>query len=74
MELMEKEVEDEIRIRHVHDMDFFFFRSTYDKALKGVREKYPEFASAKSDWKVSTYCRQMKDVNVLRKKGAINLM
>jgi len=74
MELMEKEVEDEIRTRHVHDMDFDFFRSTYDKALKGVREEYPEFASAKSDWKVSTYCRKMKEINVLRKKEAMNLV
>jgi len=55
-------------------MDFDFFRSTYDKALKGVREEYPEFASAKSDWKVSTYCRKMKEINVLRKKEAMNLV
>ena len=68
MELMEKEVEDEICTRHVHDMDFDFFRSTYDKALKAVQEEYPEFASAKSDWKVSTYCRKMREINVLRKE------
>ena len=62
MELMEKEVEEEICTRHVHDMDFDFFRSTYayDKALKAVREEYPEFASAKSDRKVSTYYERDK--------------
>ena len=68
MELMEKEVEDEIRTRHVHDMDFEFFRSTYDKALKAIQEEYPEFASPKSTWKVSTYCRKLREINVSRKK------
>ena len=48
MELLEDEVKEEVRNRHVDDMDFDFFRGTYDKALKGATEKYPVFATARS--------------------------
>ncbi len=48
MELLEEEVKEEVRNRHVDDMDSDFFRGTYDKALKGATEKYPVFATARS--------------------------
>lgn len=71
MELMEEEVKEEVSNRHVDDMDFDFFRSTYDKALKGATEKYPEFGDAKKTWKVSTYVRKMREADSRRKKEAM---
>jgi len=71
MELLEDEVKEEVRNRHVDDMDFDFFRGTYDKALKGATEKYPVFATAKNTWKVSTYVRKMREVDCRRKREAM---
>jgi len=71
MELMEDEVKEEVRNRHVDDMDFDFFRSTYAKALEGATEKYPEFANAKTTWKVSTYVRKKKEADRRRKLDAM---
>jgi hypothetical protein len=73
MELMENEVADEIRNRHVDGMNYDFFKSTYDEAFKGVCEKYPEFAdTAKTkNWKVSTYCKKIATVKSQRKKAMV---
>ena len=61
MVLLEKEGEKEVGDRSVDDMDYEFFRGTFDKALKGVAEKYPVFATAKNTWVVSTYVRKMRE-------------
>ena len=71
MELLEKEVEKEVRNRSVDEMDYEFFRGTYDKALKGVTEKYPVFATAKKTWRVSTYVRKMREANKLTREAAM---
>ncbi|KAK1734876.1 hypothetical protein QTG54_014336 [Skeletonema marinoi] len=73
MELMENEVADEIRNRHVDGMNYDFFKSTYDEAFKGVCEKYPEFAdTAKTkNWKVPTYCKKIATVKSQRKKAMV---
>ena len=71
MELLEDEVKEEVRNRHVDDMAFDFFRGTYDKALKGATEKYPVFATAKNTRKVSTYVRKMREVDCRRKREAM---
>ena len=71
MELLEEEVKEGVRNRHVDDMDSDFFTGTYDKALKGATEKYPVFATAKNTWKVSTYVRKMREVDCRRKREAM---
>ena len=73
MVLLEKEVEKEVRNRSVDEMDYEFFRGTYDKALEGVTEKYPVFATAKNTWKVSNYVKKMREADKLTREAAMVL-